>query len=469
MRAVVSSIAAAMFLVCGAAPAEDLEALALETMERAVRFFTEEVSVQGSYLWTYSEDLSVRRGEGSATDTTGWVQPPGTPAVGEALLDAYEAAQDERYLEAARQTARALHDTQLNSGGWDYRIEFDPSARRRYAYRADGRSGGRNRAVFDDDTTQSALRFLMRLDKIENGAFEEARTAAEYGLAGLLRAQYPNGAWPQKYEGETWEEAKFPAADARYPESWPREYPKPRYWDFYTFNDNAMRDLVWVLVLAHRQYGNEAYLEAAERGAEFVLRAQMPEPQPAWAQQYNFAMEPAWARKFEPPSICGGESAKLMRLLVDLYLEYGRADYLEAAQKAADWFRRSQIGEDRWARFYELETNRPLYFTKAYELVYTDGDLPTHYSFQGNYGAPSALRYVDRVAAIGREAALAERDAPMSESDREKRLRDLRGRVLEIAAALDERGRWVEDGSIHCRTFNRNISTLAEYIRLSRR
>ena len=40
----------------------------------------------------------------------------------------------------------------------------------------------------------------------------------------------------------------------------------------------------------------------AERAGDFILAAQMPEPQPAWAQQYDAAMHPAWARKFEPAS-----------------------------------------------------------------------------------------------------------------------------------------------------------------------
>ena len=36
----------------------------------------------------------------------------------------------------------------------------------------------------------------------------------------------------------------------------------------------------------------------------------------------------------------------------------------------------------QFARFYELKTNKPLYFTKDYKLTYDDGDVPTHYSFK---------------------------------------------------------------------------------------
>ena len=69
--------------------------------------------------------------------------------------------------------------------------------------------------------------------------------------------------------------------------------------------------------------------------------------------------------------------------------------YLDAVGRAVDWYQRSQIagaeGEGVWARFYELETNVPLYFTRTYELVYTDDDLPVHSSFKGNYGVRSRV------------------------------------------------------------------------------
>ena len=49
-------------------------------------------------------------------------------------------------------------------------------------------------------------------------------------------------------------------------------------------------------------------LAAAKRGGDFLLLAQMPEPQPAWCQQYHPDMHPVWARKFEPPAIACSES-----------------------------------------------------------------------------------------------------------------------------------------------------------------
>src|SRR5215475_14802712 len=98
-------------------------------LARATSFSRTQVAVHGSYLWTYSEDLKIRRGEVSvndprlstdekgATATQGWVQPPGTPAVGMVYLRAFEATGDRTYLEAAHEAAQALAWTQLASGG----------------------------------------------------------------------------------------------------------------------------------------------------------------------------------------------------------------------------------------------------------------------------------------------------------------------------------------------------------------
>src|SRR6476660_6219190 len=108
-------------------PSRDEAATALQ---KAVTFFRDKVSAEGGYLWRYSEDLSLREGEEKATATMAWLQPPGTPAVGEAYLAAYERVKEQYLLDAAVETARALVKGQLHSGGWAEFIEFDPQQRR---------------------------------------------------------------------------------------------------------------------------------------------------------------------------------------------------------------------------------------------------------------------------------------------------------------------------------------------------
>ncbi|MBM4080803.1 MAG: hypothetical protein FJ278_13950, partial [Planctomycetes bacterium] len=133
-------------------------------MEKATAFFRS-ISTNGGYLWRYSEDLKDREGEGKATETQIWVQPPGTPAVGMAFVRAYEVTKDKRYLEAAKAAAEALAWGQLESGGWDYLVDFDPEKSPRW-YRladkgkvsAEDAAKRRNTTTFDDNNTQAALR-----------------------------------------------------------------------------------------------------------------------------------------------------------------------------------------------------------------------------------------------------------------------------------------------------------------------
>ncbi|MCS7166678.1 MAG: pectate lyase, partial [Gemmatales bacterium] len=151
--------------------AAELRQSAQTALARATRYLHEKVSVRGTYLWRYSGDLIQRFGERRATPTQGWIQPPGTPSVALALLRAYEATQDRIHLEAALASAHALVDTQLASGGWDYLVDFHPREHGRWFYRKDVEAGERdpgprrNSSTYDDDTTQSALRFLMEIDR----------------------------------------------------------------------------------------------------------------------------------------------------------------------------------------------------------------------------------------------------------------------------------------------------------------
>ena len=129
----------------------------------------------------------------------------------------------------------------------------------------------------------------------------------------------------------------------------------------------------------------------------------MPEPQPGWAQQYDREMHPAWARKFEPPSITGGESQGAIRILMDVYRHTGDKKYLEPIPRALDYLDKSQLASGRLARFYELKTNKPLYFTKTYELTYDDSDMPTHYGFKLDGKLDQLRRCIHRCSKLQRQ------------------------------------------------------------------
>jgi PelA/Pel-15E family pectate lyase len=450
----------------GEEPSTDAAKAALR---KAGEFFRTKVASHGGYLWRYSEDLAHREGEGETDADTIWVQPPGTPAVGLAFLAAFEATSDKFYLEAAVDAANALVKGQLRSGGWTDRVYFGAEARKKVAYRVEPEGKRQfNVSTFDDDKTQSALRLLMRVDKALEFKDSKIHEAVEYALNSILKAQFPNGAWAQGYDVPP-EAEKFPVKKAQFPEDW-RELPRIKnYWEYYTLNDNTMADTVAMLLDAWKIYGDEKYKKSAERAGEFLILAQLPEPQPAWAQQYDVEMRPSWARKFEPPAVSGSESQGVLETLMLLYRETGNAKFLEPIPAALAWMERSKLPDGRLARFYELKTNKPLYFTKTYEVTYSDEDMPTHYGFKVSSKAESLTKEYERVKAQPPEK-LAKNLGKPKMSDK------LAADAKEIIAALDEQGRWLDTRSmkyvkapvkrtIECETFVRNVETLAKFLR----
>lgn len=466
-------------VACGASPEAPLREQASQALRRAVDFYRKQAASHGGYVYRYSADLKLREGEGKVNPDTVWVQPPGTPAVGMAYLEAYERTNEPYLLDAARDAADCLIRGQLRSGGWTASIEFAPEGRRRYDYRVDPpRPKAFNVTTFDDDKTQSAMRLLIRLDQVLEKRDARVHEASTFALDSILKAQFPNGAWPQGYN-EFPDPVKYPVKRAGYPETWPREPPGGRYWTYYTFNDNAIADTIDVLLLAGRVYKERRYRDAALRAGEFIVLAQMPEPQPAWAQQYDFDMQPVWARRFEPPAITGGESQGIIQVLLRLYGETGDRKFLEPIPRALEYLERSRLPDGRLARFYELRTNKPLYFTKQYKLTYDDGDVPTHYAFKISSRLADLRREYERLSQLTPEQLAKLRERP---TERSSVTPALEAQVRSIIAALDERGAWVEDGRlryhgddndvrrvIDSRTFIRNVGTLSRYLAATRK
>jgi hypothetical protein len=431
------------------------------------------ISTEGGYLWWYSADLKERRGEEVATETQIWVQPPGTPSVGAALLRAYEVTRDEAHLRAALGAANALVRGQLESGGWSYLIEFDPELRSQWAYRADAAvkspdfKSRKNTTTFDDNNTQSALSFLMQvLDVATNLPPEQLRpirAARDFGLARMLDAQYPVGAWPQRFNGQAYDPTQHPIRPANIPTNWPRQWARADYSAYYTLNDNTQSDCIRTMLTAYHHTRDERYRLAARRGGEFLILAQLPEPQPGWAQQYNFAMQPAWARAFEPPAVCTSESGGAVRTLGRLYLETGDEKFLWPIPPFIAWLERSRLGPERWARLYELGTNKPIYGDRDGEIHYTLAEISAErqrgYSWEGSYGLPDTMRWFERLQKEGREkmqAAEQRRNVPSRPS------------ASEVAAILNRQnaaGHWGTAAGISMRPFIANMEKLADYLR----
>ena len=303
-------------------------------LHRGVEAFYD-INIQGGYVYHYTLDLSRKWGEGRTDDFTIEVQPPGTPAVGMSFLRVYRAIGDTLALRAARDAGSALIEGQNDLGGWDHKIHFN-------------RPKG-HKVSFDDNQTQSAIRFLMELDQeIDDPMLDQSIVSA---LEMMQKSQMDHGGWPHKYPVQN------------------------NYHDYATFNDNGINDCIAVMIDAHRFYQKREYRECLEKAGWFMLQSQLPPPQPGWAQQYNAYLQPAWARSFEPPSVSPAVTLRNIHTLIDLYLYSGQATFLEPILDALNWVESVQLENGKWARFVEIYTNKPLYYDRDRIRVQTAEDL----------------------------------------------------------------------------------------------
>lgn len=436
-----------VFFIVTAALAEPVPVTdVIAAMKRAAQYMDENVATRGGYLWRYTADLKQRWGEGKATDQQVWVQS-GTPMMGMAYLEAYEASGDTHFLELAKKAADALVWGQLECGGWYYHIDFSEQGPRKLYYRhMEGRANldtesRHNQGIFDDNTTQSAMRLLMRVDRAV-GFEDPYHEAAMAGLDYMLQAQFDNGAWPQRYP--YWEE---------------------HYDRYYTFNDNAINDCIAVMLEAWDIYGDERYLQSALDAGDFIIASQGEPPQAGWAQQYNHDMQPAPARKFEPKAWCPAVTSRNVRTLVTLYVRTGYERFLQPIPPAIEWLQSCSIGDNLWPRFVEIGSNRPLYFTTDYELVYTDDDLPTHYSFQGEYGIPGSIAMYREARKQGAQQYYATHEMKTDPARAADYVQSHAKQVREIMESMDDRGRWLSDGAIVTRDFVSKFNRLKAYVR----
>lgn len=473
-------------------------------LRRAGCFFSEEVASGGGYVWRYSADLQHRQGEAVAGPSMIWIQPPGTPAVGEVFLDAFEASVDRYYLAAAQDVAAALIRGQLVSGGWHYHVELDPDKRGSFDYRVDAGQveppemrvgedyvGGwsdrskyknaRDRTIIDDDVTPSAVRFMTRLDRVLEFRDEAVHGAVLYALESLCGSQYPVGAWSHNYD---WFPPRppsvdhYPVIEASYPESWSATWPND-WTGCYHLNDRITTNVILAMFEAYEAYGDERYLASARRGGDFLLLAQLPQPQPGWAQQYDRQMHPVWERPFEPPAITGLESQDVLETLLEVYRETGDKKYLSPIPRAIAYFRKSRLDDGSLARFYELKTNSPLYFErhgKRYDLTRMKGErLPTHYAFVVESRLDQIETEYRRL--IGLDVSKLKLKAKPELTS------ELAAEVRAIVDSLDERGAWTEpgwvrniqgrkvvppEGIIQSATFINNMKTLCRFLQAVR-
>jgi hypothetical protein len=145
-------------------------------------------------------------------------------------------------------------------------------------------------------------------------------------------------------------------------------------------------------------------------------------------------MRPIWARGFEPPAISGRESEDVMIALLRIAEYTGDQQFLEPIVSAVKYLESSKLPDGRMARYYELETNSPLYMERqgdVYSLTNDDSNLPKHYSWK-NEPLLDLIKNAYR-AVVGKKSLEPILD-PVDNSD---------ATVESILKNLDATGRWV--------------------------
>jgi hypothetical protein len=422
-------------------------------MKKAAVFMTEQVALRGGYVWLVSEDLRQRWGEIPARPSQIWLQG-GTERVGEVFLDAYEATQDELYLNAARKAADALVFGQHPLGGWHYFIDFDPSgtpewyetqaSKFRYGYEEYRHYYGN--ATFDDRVTADAALFLLRFYRLTHEA--AYREPVLKSLDFVLKAQFPNGAWPQRFP------LRYEFAHDGLPD----------YTSFYTLNDGATQGIIELLLTAYETLGDVRYYESARRGVDVLIAMQGPQAQAAWAEQHGPDLRPIAARTHEPAGYVVRESHMAISMLEELYLRTGDPRYLAPIPRCLDWYERinREIAAAKYPvpRYWEPGTNKPIYVVRTHELnpegygkyIWTTDPAKTRC---GDAACKGDGKPVIDVVPLRNEynalAALttAKTRAARLEEMRARRARPPRGKEsnVDIIAAMDTRGAWVTDGN----------------------
>ncbi|GGP51862.1 pectate lyase [Saccharothrix coeruleofusca] len=361
----------------------------LAAMRRAAAFLDEHVSYRGAYVWNYLPDLSRSWGEMEANRTMCWVQPPGTPSVGHAMLDAYHATGDEVFLRAAERTGLALVAAQLPVGGWNYVHDFAGTASLRRWYRTVGANGWRleefqhhyGNATFDDAGTASAAQLVLRLYLERRDP--RFRASLERAIRFVLKAQFrggvADGGWPQRFPRFSGSVAQTPWPDQRpswLPDDVAHGMEDGEYTQHVTFNDDVLGENVKFLLMCMSTLDRDELAGPVRRAMSCLRRLQQPAPQAGWGLQHlstaaggRPAGAPAGARSYEPRALATHTTQTNVRQLFHYFRLTGDRAFLTRVPEAIAWLDSCPLTDQQVAEnpllagrthptFVELGTNR---------------------------------------------------------------------------------------------------------------
>lgn len=283
----------------------------------------------------------------------------------------------------AKQVAATILSYQSDFGGWPKNTDTVDKP-----YTGDRKE---LHPTFDNGATTDELRFLARSFNATKDAADQKAFAN--GLAYVLRAQYPNGGWPQY----------IPLSK--------------QYHRHITFNDGAMVRVMEFLREVHDSpvytfvpaADRQAAIVSFDKGVACIVKCQIVvngRPTVWCAQHDEITLKPAAARAFELASFSGSESVGITRLLMNL--DKPSPEIIKSVEGAVAWFQSSKISGIRidtkdgnrivvpdpsakplWARFYDLKTGKPFFCDRdgipKPNLADIGSERRNGYSWYGNY------------------------------------------------------------------------------------
>ena len=278
---------------------------------------------------------------------------------------------------------------QRNNGGWPKNYDMQAILSNE---QADSliRSKNKLHTTFDNSTTYTHIEYLARVYSVTKVA--KYKEACLKGINFTLSAQYPNGGWPQYFPLET------------------------NYSRRITFNDGVF---IGIMEMLKKMVDNnpifsfvgndlrEKVRTSYEKGLGCILKMQIVDKGrlTAWCQQHNeIDLSPAWARAYEPPCICNGESASIVLHLMSI--DKPNEQIIKSVQNAVNWFNDSKISHTKietipapseksqwktstydkivvndplappiWTRYYEPGTEKPLFCDRNGKYLYSMAEV----------------------------------------------------------------------------------------------
>ncbi|WP_157570955.1 pectate lyase [Nocardioides insulae] len=454
-----TSLAGAAGVAAGLAPVGTASAAATpgrvdpvrDTIRRTAVFLDEKLSYRGGYVWSYLPDLSTTWGEMEARRTMCWIQPPGTPSVGHALLDAFHATGDKRLYQAARRTGHALARAQRSEGGWNYIHDFRGERALREWYETIGINGWRleefqhlyDNSTFDDAATSTSAQLILRLHLINPFDPVLARSlykAIAFVVASQFRGGVGDGGWPQRWPADPNATKEMP-----WPETLPSWLPGDArhgmedgdYTQHVTFNDNVLGENIKFLLMCVISLGRHDLIAPVRRAMECVRRMQQPAPQAGWGLQHlrfdrgdRRAGAVAAGRSYEPRALTTHTTQTNVEQLFKYTQLTGDRSFLDGVPAAIEWLESCRLSAQQKAdnpliasrshpTYVEEGTNKGLF-------VHRFGSNINNGAYYYDYDHTRTLSHYSAGRSVNTGALRSEYDRLMALSDQQ--LEDLRAR-----------------------------------------